>query len=134
MIALVCVLLAVAGAGVGCSGGHRSTASIGNSINPPKHCGPQRPSWTVSSSTARIPCGYPMKKGRIRLNQACRDLLNVTDDEVVGEYNLMRDSIVVNQGFLPLIQECLKRGKQRDSRCITTAPISKACDFTKQYL
>jgi PAS domain S-box-containing protein len=47
----------------------------------------------------------------LRLNQACRNLLNITDDEVVGKYNVMEDSIVEKQGFLPLIRKVFEKGE-----------------------
>jgi len=46
----------------------------------------------------------------IRLNQACRDLLRVTDDEVVGKYNILQDSIVIEQGHLPLVKKVFEEG------------------------
>ena len=47
----------------------------------------------------------------IRLNQACRDLLQITDDEVVGKYNVLQDSIVTEQGYLPLVKQVFEQGK-----------------------
>lgn len=47
----------------------------------------------------------------IRQNQACRDLLQITDEEVVGKYNLFRDNLVEEQGVLPLIQQVFEEGK-----------------------
>jgi PAS domain S-box-containing protein len=40
----------------------------------------------------------------IRLNQACRDLLGVRDEEVVGTYNILEDSIVTYGGYLPVVR------------------------------
>jgi PAS domain S-box-containing protein len=40
----------------------------------------------------------------IRLNQACRDLLQVRDAEVVGVYNILEDSIVTYGGYLPVVR------------------------------
>lgn len=58
---------------------------------------------------------YPMwisdEKGTlIKINQACKDLLNITDDEVVGIYNLLEDNIVKDQGVLPLIKKVFEEG------------------------
>lgn len=47
----------------------------------------------------------------IRLNQACRDLLNITDEEVVGRYNVLCDNIVREQRFLPLVQAVFEKGE-----------------------
>jgi PAS domain S-box-containing protein len=47
----------------------------------------------------------------IRLNQACRDLLYITDDEVVGKYNVLQDNIVEEQGALPLVKRVFEKGK-----------------------
>ncbi|MDP8208464.1 MAG: PAS domain S-box protein, partial [Candidatus Electryonea clarkiae] len=40
----------------------------------------------------------------IRQNQACRDLLNITDEDVVGKYNLFQDNITEEQGFMTLVR------------------------------
>ena len=112
MIALVCVLLAGAGAGIGMlwrSQKHSfyreqyksaealraSEAFLNSIIEHSPH------SLWISDEKGTL----------IRLNQACRDLLNITDDEVIGKYNLMRDSIVEKQGFLPLIQKVFEKGE-----------------------
>ena len=47
----------------------------------------------------------------IRLNQACRDLLHISDVEVVGKYNIFNDSIVEEQGFLPLVRRVFEKGE-----------------------
>jgi PAS domain S-box-containing protein len=47
----------------------------------------------------------------IRLNQACRNLLNITDDEVIGIYNVLEDRIVEEQGFLPLVRNVFEKGE-----------------------
>jgi two-component system, cell cycle sensor histidine kinase and response regulator CckA len=48
----------------------------------------------------------------IRMNQACRNLLHVTDVEAVGKYNIFGDNIIEEQGFMPLVrqayEECRK--------------------------
>lgn len=58
---------------------------------------------------------YPMwisdERGTlIRLNQALRDLLKITDEQVVGKYNIFQDNMVVEQGFLPLVLEVYQEG------------------------
>ena len=47
----------------------------------------------------------------IRLNQACRDVLRITDDDVVGKYNVLQDSIVEEQGFMPLVKKVFEQGE-----------------------
>ncbi len=47
----------------------------------------------------------------IRLNQACRDLLRVTDDDVIGKYNVLRDTIVEEQGYMPLVKRVFENGE-----------------------
>jgi len=47
----------------------------------------------------------------IRMNQACRDLLHITDENVVGKYNILQDDIVKEQGLLPLVEEVFTKGK-----------------------
>jgi PAS domain S-box-containing protein len=44
------------------------------------------------------------------LNQACRDLLYLEDDEVVGKYNILKDNIVEEQGLLPLVKRVFEEG------------------------
>jgi len=46
----------------------------------------------------------------IHLNQACRDLLNITDDDVVGKYSIFEDNIVEEQGFMPLVRGVFEKG------------------------
>lgn len=40
----------------------------------------------------------------IRMNQACRDLFKVSDEQMIGAYNLFEDNIVERQGLMPLIR------------------------------
>jgi PAS domain S-box-containing protein len=40
----------------------------------------------------------------IRINRACLDLLHVTEEEVLGLYNVFRDELVEMQGLAPLIR------------------------------
>ena len=59
---------------------------------------------------------YPMwisdEKGTlIKLNQACMDLLDLTEEEVVGKYNILEDNIVEQQGFLPLVKRVFQAGE-----------------------
>ncbi|MCJ7774910.1 MAG: PAS domain S-box protein [Desulfobulbaceae bacterium] len=47
----------------------------------------------------------------IRLNEACRNLLNITDEDVLGKYNVLQDNIVEKQGFMPLVKRVFKAGE-----------------------
>ncbi|MCJ7639602.1 MAG: PAS domain S-box protein, partial [Euryarchaeota archaeon] len=47
----------------------------------------------------------------IRMNQALRDLLEITDEEIIGKYNVLRDIQVIQQGFLPLVKSVFEEGK-----------------------
>jgi len=47
----------------------------------------------------------------IRVNQACRDLFGLKDEEVVGKYNLFKDNLLEEQGFKPLVEDVLRKGK-----------------------
>ena len=46
----------------------------------------------------------------LRTNQALRDLYPLSDDEVVGKYNLLDDNLIEQQGFMPLVRETLEKG------------------------
>jgi len=47
----------------------------------------------------------------IRINQALKELLQVTEEEIVGKYNVFQDIQVKEQGFLPLVQSVFEQGK-----------------------
>ncbi len=47
----------------------------------------------------------------VRLNQACRDLFHIKDDEVIGKYNIFWDGVLKAQGFLPIIKQVFANGK-----------------------
>jgi PAS domain S-box-containing protein len=46
----------------------------------------------------------------IQMNQACRDSLKSGGKEVIGKYNIFRDSLLESQGFMPLIKDVFKKG------------------------
>ncbi len=48
----------------------------------------------------------------LRMNQACRDLLHVTDEDVVGKYNVLEDEIVKQQGFMHLVERVFEKGEK----------------------
>ena len=47
----------------------------------------------------------------IRVNQACRDLFGLKDEEVVGKYNLFKDNLLEEQGFMPLVEDVFRKGE-----------------------
>ena len=48
----------------------------------------------------------------VRMNQACRDLLHVTDEELVGKYNVLEDNVVEQEGVMPLVKRVFERGEK----------------------
>ena len=47
----------------------------------------------------------------VRLNQACRDLLNISDEEVVGQYNIHKDTVLNAQGLFPEVKRVFEEGE-----------------------
>jgi PAS domain S-box-containing protein len=47
----------------------------------------------------------------IRLNEACCNLLHIKAEEVIGKYNILKDTIVINQGHLPLVKKVFEQGE-----------------------
>ncbi len=59
---------------------------------------------------------YPMwvsddQGNLLRINQACRNLLNVTNEDVVGKYNIFQDNIVRENGLVPLVRRVYEAGE-----------------------
>lgn len=46
----------------------------------------------------------------IRTNQACLDLFGATEDEVIGKYNIFKDTVVERNGFMPGIRNAFDKG------------------------
>jgi len=46
----------------------------------------------------------------IRMNQACRELFGVTDEEAVGKYNILKDNVIEEQGLMPLVGNVFEKG------------------------
>ena len=46
----------------------------------------------------------------IRMNQACRDHLQIQDKEVVGIYNILDDNLIKEQGLMPLVKDVFEKG------------------------
>ena len=47
----------------------------------------------------------------IRMNQALKELLKVSEEEIIGKYNVLQDVQVKEQGFLPLVKSVFEEGK-----------------------
>ncbi len=47
----------------------------------------------------------------IRMNQACRDVLHVRDEEVVGKYNILNDNQIKAQGYMPQVRDVFEKGE-----------------------
>ena len=47
----------------------------------------------------------------IRINQALRDLLKITDSSVVGRYNVLQDAQVIEQGLLDKVKSVFEEGQ-----------------------
>ncbi|MBU1418187.1 MAG: PAS domain S-box protein [Proteobacteria bacterium] len=47
----------------------------------------------------------------IHINQACCDMLNIQPDEVIGNYNILKDNIIEEQGCLSLVKSVFEEGK-----------------------
>jgi PAS domain S-box-containing protein len=48
----------------------------------------------------------------IRTNQSLRNLLNVTDEDLVGKYNVFEDDQVKEQGAMPLVRRVFEHGER----------------------
>jgi|GEM_PF-1193012 len=46
----------------------------------------------------------------MRMNRACRELFGVTEEEVVGKYNILKDNLVEVQGHMPLVRAVFEKG------------------------
>jgi PAS domain S-box-containing protein len=47
----------------------------------------------------------------IRINRPSLELLNLTEAEVIGKYNLLKDNLVEEQGFLPRVRSVFEEGR-----------------------
>jgi PAS domain S-box-containing protein len=47
----------------------------------------------------------------MKMNQACRELFGVTDEEAVGKYNLLKDNLIEEQGFMALVRDVFEKGE-----------------------
>ena len=46
----------------------------------------------------------------MRMNQACRDIIHIRDEEVVGKYNILKDNLLEEQGLMPLVRDVFEKG------------------------
>jgi diguanylate cyclase (GGDEF)-like protein/PAS domain S-box-containing protein len=47
----------------------------------------------------------------MRMNQACRDVLQLRDEEVVGKYNILNDDQIKAQGYMPQVLNVFEKGE-----------------------
>ncbi len=47
----------------------------------------------------------------IKMNLSCRELFGATDEEAVGKYNLFKDNLIEEQGFIPLVENVFEKGE-----------------------
>jgi PAS domain S-box-containing protein len=47
----------------------------------------------------------------MKMNQACRELFGITDEEAVGKYNLLKDNLIESQGFMSLVGDVFEKGE-----------------------
>ncbi len=50
----------------------------------------------------------------VRANPALKKVLNLTDEQLIGKYNVFQDPQVKEQGVLPAVHEALEQGKTTD--------------------
>ena len=48
----------------------------------------------------------------IRINPACKKWVRVTDEDVVGKYNVLKDEAIDAQGFMPMVRRVFENGEQ----------------------
>ena len=48
----------------------------------------------------------------IHMNQASRELFHVTDEEVIGKYNVFEDNIIGREGMMPLAKAVFEQGER----------------------
>lgn len=68
----------------------------------------------------------------IRANAACLEFFGAKDNEVIGKYNLFKDSVIEKKGFMPVIREVFEKGKvaeieiDYDFKAVNHVHVSKA--------
>ena len=50
-------------------------------------------------------------------NPALKKILNLTDDQLVGKYNILQDPLVARQGLMPLVQSVYEKGETIHFAC-----------------
>ncbi|MEN6342909.1 MAG: PAS domain S-box protein [Methanospirillum sp.] len=58
----------------------------------------------------------------VRMNRACRELLQVKDDDRVGTYNIFEDSVIEEQGLMPLVRRVFDVGEPADFSLVYDTP------------
>ncbi len=59
-----------------------------------------------------IPMWISDEKGTlIKINKACLELLHLSEEDVLGKYNIFSDNIVKEQGYMPLVKKVYESGE-----------------------
>jgi|GEM_PF-2421897 len=65
----------------------------------------------------------------LSINRACRTLLHINKEEVIGKYNVLKDNIVKEQNLLPQVESVYQQGKQVNYKIKWAAENLKGLDF-----
>jgi PAS domain S-box-containing protein len=68
----------------------------------------------------------------IRINKACCEVLNITEEEVLGKYNVLEDNIVEEQGLKPLVKKVYEQGETANFELKYDTSRLKKPDLAKQ--
>ena len=66
----------------------------------------------------------------IRINQACRNILHMTDFDIVGKYNVFQDRLIEEQGFMPLVRDVFE--KQISVRFVMSYSVSVITSYKSE--
>ena len=53
---------------------------------------------------------YDDKGTLIRANQSLRNLFGIMDDELIGRYNILKNNVIEEQGFMPQVRDVFEKG------------------------
>ncbi len=65
-----------------------------------------------------------------RINPACKKWTRVTDEEVVGKYNVLKDEAVQSQGLMPLVQSVYENGQTANFELTWDSTLVKHIEHT----
>ncbi len=67
----------------------------------------------------------------LRISPACKALFHISDEEVVGKYNVFNDNIVAAQGHLPLVKSVFEEGRIARFKLIYDTSLLSDLDLSK---